>query len=73
MKNAAGNAGTLYTAKGTASLLVPLASILSSTGDWNTVFIAGAIVTITAAFAAKFILAPARKRFIDDANKNAGH
>ena len=73
VKNAAGNAGTLYTAKGTASLLVPLASILSSTGDWNTVFIAGAIVTITAAFAAKFILAPARKRFIEDANKNAGH
>jgi OFA family oxalate/formate antiporter-like MFS transporter len=68
VKNAAGNAGTLYTAKGTASLIVPFASVLSAGGNWNTVFIAGAVVTITAAFTAKFILAPARKRFIDAAN-----
>ena len=71
VKNAAGNAGTLYTAKGTASLIVPLASVLSAGGNWNVVFIVGAVVTIGAAIAAKFILAPARKRFIEEANKNA--
>jgi MFS transporter, OFA family, oxalate/formate antiporter len=68
VKNAAGNAGTLYTAKGTASLIVPFASVLSAGGNWNTVFILGAAVTITAALTAKFVLAPARKRFIDAAN-----
>ena len=68
VKFAAGNAGTLYTAKGTASLLVPLASVLSAGGNWDRVFIAAASITILAACAAKFILAPARKRFIDNAN-----
>ena len=72
VKYAAGNAGTLYTAKGTASLLVPLASVLSAGGNWDRVFIAASAITILAAFAAKFILAPARKRFIDNANANAG-
>lgn len=70
VKNAAGNAGTLYTAKGTASLIVPLASLMSAGGGWDIVFIVGATVTIGAAIAAKFILAPARKRFIEEANKN---
>jgi OFA family oxalate/formate antiporter-like MFS transporter len=68
VKFAAGNAGTLYTAKGTASLLVPLASVLSAGGNWDRVFIAAASITIVAACAAKFILAPARKRFIENAN-----
>lgn len=68
VKNAAGNAGTLYTAKGTASLIVPFASILSAGGNWDNVFILGAAVTITAAFAAKFVLAPMRKSFIEKAN-----
>lgn len=71
VKNAAGNAGTLYTAKGTASLIVPLASVLSAGGNWDSVLILGAAVTITAAFTAKFVLAPARKRFIENANKVA--
>ena len=68
VKFAAGNAGTLYTAKGTASLLVPLASVLSAGGNWDRVFIAAASITIVAACAAKFILAPARKRFIENVN-----
>jgi OFA family oxalate/formate antiporter-like MFS transporter len=68
IKNAAGNAGTLYTAKGTASLIVPFASILSAGGSWDKVFILGAAVTIAAAFAAKFVLAPMRKNFIEKAN-----
>jgi OFA family oxalate/formate antiporter-like MFS transporter len=68
VKFAAGNAGTLYTAKGTASLLVPLASVLSAGGNWERVFIASAAVTIAAAITAKFVLAPARKRLIESAN-----
>jgi OFA family oxalate/formate antiporter-like MFS transporter len=71
LKHAAGNAGTLYTAKGTASLLVPLASFLSAGGKWDRVFIAAAVTTMAAAIAAKFILAPMRKRFINNANANA--
>src|SRR5205085_7050364 len=38
---ATANAGALYTAKGTASLLVPLANVLAvATGGWHSVFIA---------------------------------
>jgi OFA family oxalate/formate antiporter-like MFS transporter len=69
VKFAAGNAGTLYTAKGTASLLVPLASVLSAGGNWDRVFIAASGITIAAAIAAKFVLAPVRKRFIESANE----
>ncbi len=70
VKNAAANAGTLYTAKGTASLLVPLASVLSAGGNWNRVFIATAVITIAAGLSAKFILAPMRRRTIEAANAN---
>src|SRR3984893_7156068 len=63
-KFAAGNSGTLYSAKGTAALLVPLASVLSSSGGWNLVFIVAAVISIVAAVSAKLILAPMRKRFI---------
>ena len=62
-KYAAANAGTLYTAKGTASMLVPLASVLSAIGSWNAVFIAAATISIVAGLSAKFILAPMRKRW----------
>jgi MFS transporter, OFA family, oxalate/formate antiporter len=64
-KFAAANAGTLYTAKGTASMLVPLASVLSAIGSWNAVFVAAAIVSILAALSAKFVLAPMRRRWIE--------
>ena len=37
-------------------------------GNWDNVFILGAAVTITAAFTAKFVLAPMRKNFIEKAN-----
>lgn len=65
-KYAAANAGTLYTAKGTASMLVPLASVLASIGSWNAVFITAAVTSIAAAFCAKFVLAPMRKRWIEN-------
>jgi OFA family oxalate/formate antiporter-like MFS transporter len=61
-KFAAGNAGTLYTAKGTAALLVPLASVLAIGGNWSRVFIVAAIITIVAGLSAKLILYPMRKR-----------
>ncbi|MDB5950699.1 MAG: major facilitator superfamily 1 [Massilia sp.] len=68
VKFAAGNAGTLYTAKGTASLLVPLASVLSAGGNWDRAFIVAASITIAAAIAAKFVLLPMRRKFILNAN-----
>ncbi len=68
-KYAAANAGTLYTAKGTASLLVPVASVLSATGGWSAVFIVAAIITIAAGVSAKFILAPMRARWIEQSGE----
>ena len=65
-KFAASNAGTLYTAKGTAALLVPLASVLSAAGGWNLVFIVSAVITIAAGVSAKFVLAPMRARWIEE-------
>jgi OFA family oxalate/formate antiporter-like MFS transporter len=68
VKYAAGNAGTLYTAKGTASLLVPLASVLSAGGNWDRAFMFSAAITIAAAIAVKFVLLPMRRKFVEDAN-----
>jgi OFA family oxalate/formate antiporter-like MFS transporter len=68
VKYAAGNAGTLYTAKGTASLLVPLASLLAQGGNWYRVFIVGAAITIAGGLAARFVLAPMRRRVIEQWN-----
>lgn len=63
-KFATANAGTLYTAKGVAALLVPVASLLAAGGNWNRVFILAAIVTIGAGISAKLILSPMRKRML---------
>lgn len=61
-KYAAGNAGLLYTAKGTASLLVPLSSVLTAaTGNWHAVFIAASVMNAIAALMAWFVLRPMRK------------
>jgi OFA family oxalate/formate antiporter-like MFS transporter len=68
VKNAAANAGTMYTAKGTAALLVPLGSVLSAGGNWNRVFIFTAVLTIAAGLLAKFVLAPMRRKLIADVN-----
>jgi len=65
-KNAAGNAGLLYTAKGTASLLVPLSSVLTvATGSWEAVFFVGCGLNAAAALLALFVLKPMRKNFMD--------
>lgn len=63
-KHAAANAGTLYTAKGMGSLLVPIASVLSAGGNWNKVFMLSAGVAMLAAILAKFVLAPMRRNYV---------
>jgi OFA family oxalate/formate antiporter-like MFS transporter len=61
VKYATTNAGLLYTAKGTAALLVPLANVLSAaTGDWHAVFIVAAVMNAAAAIAALAVLKPLR-------------
>ena len=49
---AAANAGLLYTAKGSASLLVPLGNVLAAASGWTTVFVV-------------FVLRPMRRRFME--------
>jgi OFA family oxalate/formate antiporter-like MFS transporter len=64
-KYATTNYGMLYTAKGTAALLVPLANVLTTaTGSWHAVFYVAAILNIVAAVMALFVLKPMRMRFI---------
>ena len=60
---AATNAGLLYTAKGAASLLVPLGNILASEdGGWRMVFVLAAAMNAAAALAAPLLLKPLRTR-----------
>jgi MFS transporter, OFA family, oxalate/formate antiporter len=61
--HAAANAGLLYTAKGTASLLIPLSSVLSArTGGWFGVFVTASVLNAVAAVAALLLLKPLRGR-----------
>jgi OFA family oxalate/formate antiporter-like MFS transporter len=60
-KFATTNYGLLYTAKGTAALLVPWANVLTTaTGSWHAVFIVAAILNIVAAVMALVVLKPMR-------------
>jgi len=60
-KYATTNAGLLYTAKGTASLLVPFGNVLAAaTGSWRSVFLVAAVMNALAALAAPFVLRPLR-------------
>jgi OFA family oxalate/formate antiporter-like MFS transporter len=68
------NAGMLYTAKGTASLLVPLTSLIASTGDWRAVLWMGAIANLVVALMALLVLRPMRKAFREaNISPSAGH
>jgi OFA family oxalate/formate antiporter-like MFS transporter len=59
----------LYTAKGTASLLVPLGNVLvTATGSWNTVFVVASVMNAIAALMAWFALRPMRHRFTEKAS-----
>ena len=58
---AATNAGLLYTAKGAASFLVPVASWLqSSTGGWHAVFVVAAVANIAVGATALLVVKPLR-------------
>jgi len=54
------NTGLMYTAKGTAALLVPFTSVMAAKGNWHTVFMAAAVLNIIAALMAILILKPLR-------------
>jgi OFA family oxalate/formate antiporter-like MFS transporter len=62
---ATANAGLLYTAKGVASLGVPLSSlVVAATGDWHAVFLAAGAMNLLAAALAWFVLRPRRLALI---------
>src|SRR5262245_46892013 len=64
-KFATTNYGMLYTAKGTAALLVPLGNVLTTwTGSWTAVFVIAAILNIIAAIMALAVLRPIRRQAI---------
>jgi OFA family oxalate/formate antiporter-like MFS transporter len=60
-KYATTNYGMLYTAKGTASILVPFASVITAaTGNWSMVLAIAAVFNIIAAIMAVGVLRPLR-------------
>ncbi|KJC42418.1 spermidine/putrescine ABC transporter substrate-binding protein [Bradyrhizobium sp. LTSP885] len=63
-KYATTNNGMLYTAKGTASLLVPAASIVAASYGWQAVFVIAVALNATAALMALFVIKPMRRAFI---------
>ncbi len=59
------NAGMLYTAKGTGSLLVPIASFIAAkSGSWHAVFVVSAVLDVIAAVMAVAVLRPMLKAHI---------
>jgi OFA family oxalate/formate antiporter-like MFS transporter len=64
VKYATTNNGMLYTAKGTASLLVPLASLVAANYGWQAVFVIAVALNATAALLAFFVIKPMRRQFI---------
>ncbi|KYK43467.1 oxalate/formate MFS antiporter [Bradyrhizobium sp. 191] len=63
-KFATTNNGMLYTAKGTASLLVPLASVISTAYGWKAVFVVAVALNAMAALTALLVIKPLRRSFI---------
>lgn len=61
---AAANAGMLYTAKGTAALIVPLAALVAKGYGWAAVFGIAMGFNLVAAAIGLFVLKPMRARFI---------
>jgi OFA family oxalate/formate antiporter-like MFS transporter len=60
-KYAATNAGLLYTAKGTAAFLVPVADWLQGySGSWHAVFVVAAVANVAVAATALFVVKPMR-------------
>ncbi|MDR5739413.1 MULTISPECIES: oxalate/formate MFS antiporter [unclassified Caballeronia] len=72
-KFAATNAGLLYTAKGTAALLVPFSSVITkATGSWHSVFMLAAGMAAIAALLALFVLKPMRSAHTQKHARDAG-
>jgi OFA family oxalate/formate antiporter-like MFS transporter len=64
-KFATTNYSMLYTAKGTAALLVPFGNVLAAaTGSWTTVFVVASALNILAGLIAFVVLKPLRMRAI---------
>jgi MFS transporter, OFA family, oxalate/formate antiporter len=64
-KFATTNYGLLYTAKGTAALLVPIGSLIAgSTGNWYPIFMLAIALDWIGALLALFVLKPLRKRWL---------
>jgi OFA family oxalate/formate antiporter-like MFS transporter len=62
-KFASANSGLLYTAKGAASLLVPLSSVIAANfGGWSGLFVVIAVMNLVAAALALVLLKPMRAR-----------
>ena len=70
-KFATTNNGLLYTAKGTAAFLVPVASLLSSAYGWNAVFSITIAFNLTAALLALAVLKPMRLKYISGGEVSA--
>jgi OFA family oxalate/formate antiporter-like MFS transporter len=71
-KYATTNYGALYTAKGTASLLVPVASFVqASTGSWLPIFRLAIAFDFTSALLALFVLKPLRRRWMSQGGRLA--
>jgi OFA family oxalate/formate antiporter-like MFS transporter len=62
---ATANAGFMYTAKGTAALIVPYTSVLAAGGNWHPVFILAATANIIAAVMAILVLKPMRAAYVN--------
>ncbi len=63
-KYAATNAGILYTAKGTAALVIPYTSVWAAHYGWKGAFYAAASLNIAAALLAIAVLKPLRRRYV---------
>jgi OFA family oxalate/formate antiporter-like MFS transporter len=57
------NTGLMYTAKGTAALLIPFSSMIAAKGNWHPVFMTAASLNILAALLAIVVLKPMRSRY----------
>ena len=57
------NTGLMYTAKGTAAILVPFTSVMAAKGNWHPVFMTAAAMAIVAALLAILVLKPMRSAY----------
>ena len=64
------NAGLLYTAKGAAAWVVPLASVFKNyTGHWYLVFVIATTMNLVVAAVALFVLKPMRRKLVSQTSR----